>query len=407
MARIVLHGSVPDPPNAFSWEEFTRAIDALMTSYFHKADAGSVAFSRVGAAGVELKAGTLVYVDGHVVAFVEPRAVILPALAPSTTYSVFATGAGDLVASPEGTSPQGYPLSGVRKIGGFRTAADGSIRANSLWDLASWRDLADALDASAQAVASAAEASDTAQAVSLMKQAVYASATEVAADALAATTKASEVATNTATVNTRAAEVATNTATVNAKAAQVAADALVVAAKASEVATNTATVNTRAAEVGTNTTTVNAKAVQVAADAASAATSATTATNKATAASGYADTAAASAAISAGLNYVVSIYHSAGIKLGTYYAARSAATAGIHAYAAAEVVAGGAGSSVSFYIAVGGNAATGLLTAVYGAPLLLANLNVAVQQGQRVDIVVVGVAGSVTEFAAQLSKTGG
>lgn len=220
-------------------------------------------------------------------------------------------------------------------------------------------------------------------------QAVYMSPdalTSLAASAAAVTTKASEVAINTGTVLTKAAEVSSNAATV-------ASATSTVTTLADEVATNAASVAATAADISDNTTTASSAA--------------STATTKASEAASSAVSAQNSATLSAGLSYLVSIYHSGGVKLGTYYSARCAVAAGLHGFAAAEIVAGTAGSTVTFYIAIGGIAVTPAMTVTAGALLMQAGLNIAVQQGDRVDFVVVGVTGSVTEFVAQLTKTGG
>jgi hypothetical protein len=99
--------------------------------------------------------------------------------------------------------------------------------------------------------------------------------------------------------------------------------------------------------------------------------------------------------------YGVSIYRTAGIALGGYYAERSASASSTQAKLVAEIIAGDVGAEVDFYVEVDGVMAHGPLTVAMGAPVALSGLAIAIGAGATVSFVVARMTGNVTDFFAK------
>ena len=82
-------------------------------------------------------------------------------------------------------------------------------------------------------------------------------------------------------------------------------------------------------------------------------------------------------------SYGVSVYKPGGVDLGGYYAERNASSNSIQTRLFAEILSGSPGSSVVFYIDVGG-VAYGQYEIVYGYPVNLTDLNIPVSIGDSV-----------------------
>ena len=113
----------------------------------HKADPTTVAFTKLTAGTAEIKAGTVVDVDGTIVSFATATAITMPALTAGTDYAIYACADGTLRADASFSAPSGYTTANSRKIGGFHYAPGGNatgvaggdatpaINAYSFWDL--------------------------------------------------------------------------------------------------------------------------------------------------------------------------------------------------------------------------------------------------------------------------------
>ena len=114
---------------------------------FRKADPTTVAFTKLTAGTAEIKAGTVVDVDGTTISFAAATAITMPALTAGTDYAIYACADGTLRADASFSAPSGYTTANSRKIGGFHYAPGGNatgvaggdatpaINAYSFWDL--------------------------------------------------------------------------------------------------------------------------------------------------------------------------------------------------------------------------------------------------------------------------------
>jgi hypothetical protein len=114
---------------------------------FIKADPTTVAFTKLTAGTAEIKAGTVVDVDGITISFATATAITMPALTAGTDYAIYACADGTLRADASFSAPSGYTTANSRKIGGFHYAPGGNatamaggnttpqINEYSFWDL--------------------------------------------------------------------------------------------------------------------------------------------------------------------------------------------------------------------------------------------------------------------------------
>lgn len=114
------------------------------TGIFIKADAGAVAFTKTAAGTADVKAGTLIEVDGKIFSFVSATAITMPTLTSGTDYAIWIKPDGTVEATADHVSP---PVAASRKIGGFHYAPGGNatgtsggdttpaINPYSFWDL--------------------------------------------------------------------------------------------------------------------------------------------------------------------------------------------------------------------------------------------------------------------------------
>jgi hypothetical protein len=114
---------------------------------FIKADPTTVAFTKLTAGTAEIKAGTVVDVDGITISFATATAITMPALTAGTDYAIYACADGTLRADASFSAPSGYTTANSRKIGGFHYAPGGNATARaggnttpqineySFWDL--------------------------------------------------------------------------------------------------------------------------------------------------------------------------------------------------------------------------------------------------------------------------------
>ncbi|MDP1530307.1 MAG: hypothetical protein Q8M05_13075 [Rhodoferax sp.] len=114
---------------------------------FKKDDPTTVAFTKLTAGTAEIKAGTIVDVDGTTISFATATAITMPALTAGTDYAIYACADGTLRADASFSAPSGYTTANSRKIGGFHYAPGGNatamaggdttpaINAYSFWDL--------------------------------------------------------------------------------------------------------------------------------------------------------------------------------------------------------------------------------------------------------------------------------
>lgn len=125
-----------------------KADAAVQDGFFTKADPDAVAFTKTGAGAASVKAGTLVEVDGSIIAFAVDTAITMPGLTAGTDYAIWVHPDATIEAT---TSHIAAPAAGARKIGGFHYAPGGNatgfntggdttpaINEYSLWDL-KWR----------------------------------------------------------------------------------------------------------------------------------------------------------------------------------------------------------------------------------------------------------------------------
>ncbi|TIL36229.1 MAG: hypothetical protein E5Y85_00960 [Mesorhizobium sp.] len=99
--------------------------------------------------------------------------------------------------------------------------------------------------------------------------------------------------------------------------------------------------------------------------------------------------------------YGVTIYKSDGIDLGGYYAERSASVASTLTKIFAEIIASDIGAEVDFYLAVNGSVAYGPETVVFGAPISISGLSIAIGEGDQISFFILYMAGNVTDFFAK------
>jgi hypothetical protein len=114
---------------------------------FRKADPTTVAFTKLTAGTAEIKAGTVVDVDGTTITFAAATAITMPTLTAGTDYAIYACTDGTVRADASFSAPSGYTTANSRKIGGFHYAPGGNatgvaggdttpaINAYSFWDL--------------------------------------------------------------------------------------------------------------------------------------------------------------------------------------------------------------------------------------------------------------------------------
>jgi hypothetical protein len=118
---------------------------------FIKADSNSVVFTKVAAGSAEIKAGTIVVVNGVAISFPVATAIIMPSLVGGTDYAIYACLDGTVRADSSFIAPVGYTTGNSRQIGGFHYApgenatafntggnTSAAINAFSFWDL-KWR----------------------------------------------------------------------------------------------------------------------------------------------------------------------------------------------------------------------------------------------------------------------------
>lgn len=104
------------------------------TMLFAKADPASVVFAKTGSGTVSIKAGSLVAVNGKLIAFSAQTAVTMPALTAGTDYAIYVCDDGTIRADSNMSAPSGYTTTNSRKIGGFlysQTAAGTTVAGGS------------------------------------------------------------------------------------------------------------------------------------------------------------------------------------------------------------------------------------------------------------------------------------
>jgi hypothetical protein len=129
----------------------TRAVNTNSASgLFYKLDGNSVAFTATSGSTISVKSGTVVDVNGTLVAYQTDTALTMPTLTAGTDYAIYACADGSIRSDASFTAPTGYTTSNSRKIGGFHYAPGGNAAAQSggsatpainpysLWDL-KWR----------------------------------------------------------------------------------------------------------------------------------------------------------------------------------------------------------------------------------------------------------------------------
>lgn len=125
-----------------SWASVSGAF-----GLFYKADPTTVVFNRTGNDTAEIKAGTVIDVEGTAVKFTSATTITMPTLTAGTDYAIWVKTDGTIQASTNFTAP---PSAGTwRKIGGFHYAPGGNavpgqqaggdttpqINRYSFWDL--------------------------------------------------------------------------------------------------------------------------------------------------------------------------------------------------------------------------------------------------------------------------------
>jgi hypothetical protein len=89
------------------------------TMLFAKADSSTVAFTKTGSGTVSIKAGSLVAVNGKLIAFSAQTAVTMPSLTGGTDYAIYVCDDGTIRADANQSAPSGYTTTNSRKVGGF------------------------------------------------------------------------------------------------------------------------------------------------------------------------------------------------------------------------------------------------------------------------------------------------
>ena len=108
---------------------FVKVGGSIGVSYidlFHKADSGSVAFSKTGAGTVSLKAGSAIGLNGLLYHFTADTAITMPALTAGTDYAIYLCNDGTLHADANFSAPSGFTTATSRQIGGFHYAPGGN-----------------------------------------------------------------------------------------------------------------------------------------------------------------------------------------------------------------------------------------------------------------------------------------
>jgi len=127
----------------------TAVIQSTYGTMF-KTDPGTVAFTKTGAGTAQIKAGTIVEVNGLPINFASATSIVMPSLTSGTDYFIYAILGGTLRAvEASGTwpTPVSSPPANSRLIGGFHYAPGGNasavaggdttpqINEYSFWDL--------------------------------------------------------------------------------------------------------------------------------------------------------------------------------------------------------------------------------------------------------------------------------
>ena len=86
---------------------------------FYKTDSQSVAFLKTGASTLQIKAGTVIDVNGVTVTFAAATSIVIPMVVGGTDYTIYACTDGTVRADSSLIAPTGYTIANSRQIGGF------------------------------------------------------------------------------------------------------------------------------------------------------------------------------------------------------------------------------------------------------------------------------------------------